>query len=98
MKYIKLLYRIEDDIDMNCLDKCPFGESSMCGSYNCHKCQHCIGSGEMAVWKLGVSKGVDFFQGYVICKKAYKQYTFKMKVMKIIHQIKLKIKQLLKND
>ena len=97
MKYIKILYRIEDDITGNCLDKCPFGEFSMCGSYNCHKCQHCIGSGKMAVWKLGISRGLDLFQGYVICKKAYKQYTFKMKVMKIIHQIKFKIKQLLNN-
>ena len=91
MKFVKLLYRIEDDIDGKCLDKCPFGESSMCGSYNCHTCQHCIGSGEMAVWKLSISKGVNFFQGYIICKKAYKTYTFRMKVMKIIHQIKLKL-------
>lgn len=98
MKFIKLLYRIEDDIDNNCLDKCPFGESPMCGSYNCHKCQHCIDSGEMAIWKLGVSKGVNFFQGYVVCKKVYKKYTLKMRIMKIIHQIKIKIKQLLNNE
>lgn len=98
MKFIKLLYRIEDDIDYNCLDECPFGESPMCGSYNCHKCQHCIGSGEMAIWKLGVSKGINFDQGYIVCKKVYKEYTLKMKFMKIKHQIKLKIKQLLNNN
>ena len=98
MKFIKLLYRIEDDINYNCLDKCPFGETPMCGSYACHKCQHCIDSGEMAIWNLGVPKGVDFFQGYIVCKKAYKEYTLKMKFMKIKHQIKLKIKQLLNNN
>ena len=97
MRFIKLLYRIENDIDYTCLDKCPFGESSMCGSYKCHKCQHCIDSGEMAVWQLGVSKGINLFQGYIVCKKAYKEYTLKMKFMKIKHQIKLKIKQLLNN-
>ena len=98
MRFIKLLYRIEDDIDNNCLDKCPFGESPMCGSYNCHRCQHCIGSGEMAVWKLGVSKGINFDQGYIVCKKVYEKYTLKMRIMKIIHQLKIKIKQLLNND
>jgi len=89
MKYIKLFYKIEDDIDYNCLDKCPFDiEGRMCGSYACHKCEHCIGSGEMSVWNISVSKGVNFNQGYVICKKAYNTYTLKMRVMKFFHKLK----------
>lgn len=92
MRYIKLLYRIEDDIDNNCLDKCPFGESPMCGSYSCHKCYYCIGSGDMSVWKLGHSKHIDILQGYIVCSKAYNKRTLEMRVMKIIHKIKFKLK------
>ena len=53
-----------------------------------NKCEHCIGSGEMSVWNISVSKGVNFNQGYVICKKAYNTYTLKMRVMKFFHKLK----------
>jgi hypothetical protein len=91
-KYIKILYRIEDDIDYACLDKCPFGEAAMCGSHRCHKCKHCIGSGEISIWDLSKTKGLFFSQGYIICKQTYNEYTLSMKIMKIFHKLKLIIK------
>lgn len=94
MNYIKLLYRIEDDIDYNCLDKCPFGKTPMCGSTSCVECKHCIGSGEMPIWDLSKQKGVNFSQGYVICSHAYKTKTFKMRLMRVVHLIKLKLGRL----
>lgn len=91
MKIIKLFYRIEDDIDYNCLDKCPFKKKPMCGSYACLKCKHCIGSGEVSVWHLGREKGVQFHQGYVCYNLSYMRKTFKMRLMRIVHLIKLKL-------
>jgi hypothetical protein len=94
MKLFKLLYRIEDDVNYNCLDKCPFGKAPMCGSYACQKCKHCIGCGKMPVWDLSKNKGVNFNQGYIICSHVYKTKTFKMRVMRVIHLIKLKLRKL----
>lgn len=87
-KLFKIFYRLEDDIDCNCLDKCPFNESPMCGSYACLKCKYCIGSGNMSVWDLSKHKGVNFNQGYIICKKVYTKPTLKMYIMGIIHKLK----------
>lgn len=92
MKYIKILYRLEDDIDYNCVDKCPFGKDIMCGSYSCHKCEHCIGSGVISIWDLSKTKGLMLSQGYIVCKQAYNRYTFIMKIMKFFHKLKLIIK------
>lgn len=91
--FIKIFFRVEDDIDFNCLDKCPFGENKKCGSFACVKCKHCIGSGKMHVWDLSKERGLAFNQGYIICSRVYEKFTFKMKVMRIMHLIKLKIQK-----
>ena len=91
-KLIKIFYRVEDEIDSNCLDKCPFGERPMCGSIACVSCKHCIGQGNMHVWFLEKPRGLCINQGYIICNKVYENPNFKMKLMRLIHVIKSKIK------
>lgn len=96
MRLIKIFYRIEDDIDYNCLDKCPFGQESKltgniiyCGSTACIECKNCIKSSDMPVWNISVERGLNFRQGYVICKKCYTKPSLKMILMGFIHKTKM---------
>lgn len=91
-KLVKIFYRVDNHIDFNCLDKCPFGEKPMCGSSACVSCKNCIGHGKMNVWTLEKPKGMVFGQGYIICNKVYEKPNLEMRLMRLIHVIKLKIK------
>lgn len=92
MKPIELLYYIENDIDCNCLNKCPFGETYMCGSHACiHKCKNCFGHFEKPIWDLSKTKGLNFRQGSIYCLKTVKRPPLKFKIMRFAHYIKVKV-------
>lgn len=59
MKYIKIFYQIDNEIDYNCLNDCPFGEEPKCGSVSCSECKHCFGSKSIAVWDLSKKRGMN---------------------------------------
>ena len=87
MKLIKIFYYIEDDIDYNCLNNCPFGELKKCGSVSCSNCKHCFGNKSIAVWDLS-KKILNMNQGYIYCDQSYEKITLKIKIRKLIYRVK----------
>lgn len=101
MKFIKIFYFIDNEIDCNCLNDCPFGEVQnktviKCGSVTCSNCKHCFGSKFIAMWDLSKNRGLNFNQGYICCDKVYTEINFKIKFKKIIYRICKKIKKIFK--
>ena len=91
-KMIRIAFRVDNDIDQNCLDKCPFGKSPRCGSYACQRCKYCIGSGSDYIWNLSEPNKM-VTQNYIICKLTLNddivKNRIKAKIMRLIHLIKM---------
>lgn len=89
---IKIAFRIDNDIDGECLDKCPFDKTPRCGSYACQRCKNCIDSGSDYVWTLSEPKKM-VTQNYIICKLTLNEdmlkNRIKAKIMRLFHLIKM---------
>lgn len=93
MKLVKIHYSIDNDIDGNCLNDCPFQDEMkshpMCGSVVCRECKNCLGSGQEPIINLKY-KTANYEQGYIYCKQAHRKYTLRMRLMRFIHIVKMK--------
>lgn len=101
MKFIKVYYRVTDEIDTECLDACIGDkERIMCGSTACQRCEFCFGHGREHALFLGRSKRdgsrglMVFEQGWIYCMKTYVDVNFEMLIRRCIYATKVFFKVL----